>query len=145
MKSLSGFMHRIDDMPNYLRWISYTDYIRFGMESSLPTVYGYDRCLKVSKEAEQIDWLSMIPTKAIERIVSDYNNNVTKAVNPTQLLGLIELISGKEGEDTMSIAMTSFGVDDDNLYKGIAMLVVLVLGFYTVTYLFLFKKVRKQI
>ncbi|KAH0552364.1 hypothetical protein KQX54_009086 [Cotesia glomerata] len=39
----SGFFIKFSAMPNYLSWLSYVSYIRYGFEGAMITVFGYNR------------------------------------------------------------------------------------------------------
>ncbi|KAJ9601110.1 hypothetical protein L9F63_000745 [Diploptera punctata] len=41
MVLLSGFMIRLRDIPNYLRWLTPFSYYRYGFQAAMQSIYGF--------------------------------------------------------------------------------------------------------
>jgi len=127
----------INEMPDYFRWISWGNFMRFGLESSVADIYGYDRCGETSHMVHnKTDWTKVIPMSAMMEI---YNSEV---INTNALVSTLNFFSGEVSNQTQSIALVKFGYTDSNLYEGIAMLLLIMTAYKILTYFFLWKKVR---
>jgi hypothetical protein len=68
-------------------------------------------------------------------------NNST-VINANQLLSTLNFFSGEVSNETQSIALANYGLNDDKLYEGLAILVVILISYKVITYLFLLRKVK---
>ncbi len=127
----------VDNMPKFFRLSSYINHIRFGLESSIVTIYGYNRCSENSfRNQTKTDWMQIIPESAMNKI-----NNST-VINANELLSTLNFFSGEVSNETQSIALTNNGLNDDKLYEGLAILVAIMISYRVITYLFLLRKVK---
>jgi hypothetical protein len=127
----------IVEMSDYFRWLSYSDYLRFSFGSSIATVYGFDRCdqTKVLNHTKA-DWNEIIPESAMAQIS---NSNV---INANALFSTLNILSGEVSNDTQSVALTNFDLNNDTLYEGLVLLIIILFVNRLFTYLLLFRKVK---
>jgi hypothetical protein len=124
-------------MPEVFRVTSYLNHFRFGLESSMAAIYGYNRCSENSViNQSKADWKKIIPESAMNEI-----NNST-VINANELLSTLNFFSGEVSNETQSIALTNYSLNDDKLYEGLAILVVILISYRVITYLFLLRKVK---
>jgi len=127
----------VDKMPEFFRISSYINHVRFGLESSIAAIYGFNRCSENSvRNQTKTDWNQIIPEFAMNKI-----NNST-VINANQLLSTLNFFSGEVSNETQSIGLTNYGLNDDKLYEGLAILVVILISYRVITYLFLLRKVK---
>jgi len=127
----------IDQMPQYFQWLSYVNYIRFSLESSIADIYGFGRC-----EDSIVSNLTISDlTEAIPKSVMDQISN-SNVINANAFLSTLNYFSGEVSNETQSIALINYGLNDDNLYEGIILLVIIMIAYRIFTYLFLLRKIR---
>jgi hypothetical protein len=130
-------MIRVDKMPEVFRVSSYINHVRFGLESSITAMYGYNLCSVNSvRNQTKTDWKKIIPESAMNKI-----NNST-VINANALLSTLNFFSGEVSNETQSMALTNYGLNDDKLYEGLAILVAIYISYRVITYLFLLRKVK---
>ncbi|KAK2706828.1 hypothetical protein QYM36_014757 [Artemia franciscana] len=61
----SGFFITLEDMPYYLRWLSYVTYVRYGFEGCLIAIYDYDRPML---KCEEVYCHHRMPVKVLDQL-----------------------------------------------------------------------------
>jgi hypothetical protein len=136
---LTGVLIRIDSMPEYLRWPSYVNYFRYGFNSLVVDVYGFGRCDKSPDLSHnKTNWIEAIPMPTLIEIYT------SDKVNVEALLSALKVFTGEDFNQTESIGLTFFDLEDYNLYEGIVGLIVLMIAFRVLTYFFILKKVKSR-
>ena len=116
-------------MKAYLRWITYFDNMRFGLESNLINMYGFGRC-QTSQVVNQTDFLSLIPTEKMFEIYS------SDKIDTESLLKNLEfMMSSSVMDDDQSFLISAFKLSDSYYFFAIAMLNLHFFTYYVITYL----------
>lgn len=132
-----GFMIKSYTMPDVFRWFSFANYVRFSLESSIVTIYGYDRCdPNVTPNYTAPDFGSLLPP------IDPFDPNSTLGFDPFALMNVLSFFSGEVTSDTKSIALINYGLEDDDLYKGLGILVLQIAVYRVITYFVLLWKVK---
>ena len=132
----SGFMISVKNMPEPFQWLTYINFIRFGLQAGIADIYGFDRCMGRTLNSNTSQSTDFIPKDKINEILSSDKLN-GKAVMTT-----LSLLGGQVFNDTESAIMKKLEFVDNDLYFGIGMLSLLMVLFKTITYFVLLRKVK---
>ena len=98
-------------MPTMFRFISYFNYVRYGLEATLIDVYGFDRCAAQSTN-DTINVMDAIP---MEKMLEIYGS---EKIDADSLVKSIDsLMIGSERSD--SIILDNFDLDQFEFYRAI--------------------------
>ncbi len=126
-------------MPEYLRWPSYINYLRYALISLIVDVYGFGRCDKSPDLIQnKTNWIEAIPMPTLIEIYT------SGKVNVEALLPALKVFTGEDFNQTQSIGLTFFDLKDYDLYEGIVGLIVLMIAFRVLTYFFILRKVKSR-
>jgi hypothetical protein len=138
--SFLGILTRIDKIPFYFRWYTYTNYFKYGLEASMAIIYGFDRC-KESKFQDKYDFFRPI----FANNTNHFNNELFdkfENLNITSLQLVLKQVSGQTSNNNKSMALINYGLSDDHLWNGILMLMIIMTVNSVLTYILLLVKVR---
>lgn len=125
-------MIRVKMMPPVFRYLSYFNYIRYGLESMLIDVYGFDRCSALTTNTT-VDVMDAIP---MEKMLELYGSG---KVDVDSLASSVDsLMIGSHRKD--SIILDHFDLGPFEFYRAIVLLVINFLLFRVITYYLLVRK-----
>lgn len=138
-EKILGIMIRLHIVPFYFRWLSYADYMRFGVVSALINSYGFDRCSEVlSSKTNETDMVAMIsPEKLLEVYSSD-------KIDAELLMSTLDSIFNGISDKTKSVVMSNFQLEDSDYYFSIMMLFIHLIIIRSVSYFVIVSKIRAK-
>ncbi|CAG2107633.1 unnamed protein product, partial [Medioppia subpectinata] len=134
----SGFMIPVKDMPNGFRHSTWGNFIRFTLEGTTTAIYGFNRCRAdpIGPKKAPIDWGSLITEQQMTAILASDH------INADALMNTMSLFSGQVSDEAQSVIMTKMDYHDNDMYRAIVMLVVIMVVLKVGTYFILLRKVK---
>ncbi|CAG2101882.1 unnamed protein product [Medioppia subpectinata] len=117
----SGFMIPVKDMPNGFRHSTWGNFVRFALEGTTTAIYGFNRCRSdpIGPKKAPIDWGSLITEQQMTAILASDH------INADALMNTMSLFSGQVSDEAQSVIMTKMDYHDDDMYRAIAMLMLI--------------------
>jgi len=158
---ISGFFVRISEMPDYLKPLSNISYLKFAFESTLATIYGFDRCILDPKpEVDQDCNPNLILLQLNKHLRQDLNISMEEVIEffylymegmnkssskvdfyIQQLTSLNYTIDMNHNSTQLhSIVMEDFGLSDESVYYNFFILIIVLLMLRIVNYFILYYK-----
>lgn len=131
-------MRAIQRMPVYFRWLTYLNYIRFGLEATLINSYGFDRCAHTSGPQNQTDFFNSIPT---EKMLEIYSSD---EIDADLLVKSVDAFVNGIIDSDRSLILKLLDITDSDYGFAIAMLAIHFLFYRTLTYLIVLAKIRSR-
>ncbi|CAG2176624.1 unnamed protein product, partial [Oppiella nova] len=104
---LSGLMVELDKMPFYFRYFAYINYVKYGMDTTLINIYGFDRCSAEGVERnDTFNIMDAIPPEKMMQIYSSDKIDVEKIMSTVG-----GLMTGILDEDNHSFILSYFKLD----------------------------------
>ncbi|CAG2101883.1 unnamed protein product [Medioppia subpectinata] len=117
----SGFMIPVKDMGNGFRHLTYGNFMRFALEGNAIAIYGFNRCAGDRHNRTAIDWSALIPADRMTAILASDH------INADALMNTMSLFSGQVSDEAQSVIMTKMDYHDNDMYRAIVMLVVILI------------------
>ena len=133
-----GILIRISSMPMVFQWLTYFNYLRFGITSSLIDIYGLGRCADQSLgNVNQTHWTDLISAEQMLQIYS------SDQLDPDALVSTVDSLVGNFGNisDNRSIVFKSYGLYDQDYPFSILMLFIHIIVYRLLTYLIILRKI----
>ena len=129
-------MIRIGSMPMVFQWLSYLDYIRFGISASLIDIYGFGRCT-VHSAQNQSHWMDSISEEQLLQIYS------SDKIDSELLISSVGSLMGSlvNTEEDRSSIMKKFDLIEPDYYFAQVMLYTHIIFFRAATYFIILKKI----
>ena len=133
-------MVRIVTMPFYFRYLTYFNYMRYGIEAALIDIYGFERCsADVPFDNSTLNLLDAIPTEKMLQIFA------SDKINVETLVTTVNSLMGGFDKENHSIVMEFFNYKDNEYYIAIAVLLFNFICLRGLTYFFILRKVKSKL
>ena len=131
-------MVKLETMPFYFRYLSYLNFIKYGLDSTLINIYGFGRCDKPldNNGIKPMDIMNMIPEDKLMTIMS------SDKIDASALLEGINAVMNGISDNNYSIVLDHFKLENYNYFISIFMLLFNFIIFRVLTYYLILRKVR---
>ncbi|XP_054157253.1 ATP-binding cassette sub-family G member 1-like [Oppia nitens] len=156
---MSGYLVRTRRMPHYLRPLTYLSYTKYGFESFVITLYGFNRCWypeTTNQTLVQPSWLRFMKVMVasigehnandedLDFVNEDGDSDEDRATNDILAMFSGQRVTTTSEHKYQSMVMSQFELNDDMLLSNLISLSVYTIVYMIIAYFVLLRQLRKS-